>query len=263
MTLASIIESSLLKNIGFNEDSSKALIYAVSFANCKQNIPKFWECLSEAERAKAKGYYTSSLSERYIISHGILRYILSHYTSQLPQDIEFVHNTHGKPFLKNNNIQFNMSHSHNMISYVIALNYKVGIDIELQDDNFDADTMSDLVFTSQEAKLFAILEDARKLEFFYNLWVKKEALIKASGYGLSYPINTIEAITILAGEKIMLAANENNQLEQEWYYFPLELVEMTQQYFGAIAIECKVNQIIYVEMSNCSNIFDKIRVKYY
>ena len=53
---------------------------------------------------------------------------------------------------------------------------------------------------------------------------------------------------------------EDNQFKQEWYYFPLEVVS---NYSGAIAIEHRINQIIYLEMNYQKNIFDKIRLKWF
>ena len=152
-----------------------------------------------------------------------------------------------------------MSHSNDIVNYIIALDHKVGIDIEVHNNTLDIQEFSDLVFTPAEREFFTILEAKERLKFFYNLWTKKESLIKACGQGLSYPLNTIEAMTLSSGEKIFLD-KEDNQFKQEWYYFPLEVVS---NYSGAIAIEHRINQIIYLEMNNQRNIFDKIRLKWF
>jgi len=263
MELTNMFESRTLDHLTLNFNSNEvnpniAFVYIVNLTNCKQNIPLFWECLSTKEKIQAKQYYTSDLSDRYIISHGVLRYILSYYIHQPPQNIEFIYNEYGKPFLKNNNIQFNMSHSHGIVSYIISPDYRVGIDIELHDSTIDVHGLSDLVFTPKEHELITKLdtkETKTKVELFYNLWTTKESLIKASGQGLSYPINTIEAMTLSPGDKVFLD-HQNNKCEQAWYHFPLEL---TEGYSGAIAIEHKINQIIYVEMDNQKSVFNNVR----
>ena len=53
---------------------------------------------------------------------------------------------------------------------------------------------------------------------------------------------------------------QDNKFKQEWYYFPLEVVS---NYSGAIAIEHRINQIIYLEMNYQRNVFDKIRLKWF
>jgi 4'-phosphopantetheinyl transferase len=266
-----IISSYMLENsflaeeLKFNKNSNKAFVYIVNLTNnyndliLPHTIHKFWQCLSTDEKSQAAKYYSKQLSHQYIVSHGILRYILSYYTSQFPQNIEFIYNEYGKPFLKNNsrNIQFNMSHSYGMVAYVITLNYKVGIDIELYDENLNIQELTDLIFTKAEYKFFTTLKNQEKFRFFYSLWTKKESLIKANGRGLSYPINTIETMILTVDKKIFLANKENNS-GQVWYYFPLEV---PQNYSGAIAIEYKINKIIYLEMNNQKNTFDNIRLK--
>ena len=258
--MTSIFDSKVLEYLKFDGNSNKVFIYIADLSNCTQDIPKFWQCLSDEERKKAKKYYNSFLRDRYVIAHGILRYILSYYIDKPPKQINFVNNKYGKPFLKNSDIQFNISHSHNLASYIVALNSIVGIDIELHKNILSIQDLSHLVFTPIEYKNFATKKDNEKLELFYKLWTKKEALIKANGQGLFYPMNTIEAFKLLPGEKIFLKNEGGNIYQELWYYFPLEV---RQNYSGAIAIEHKVNKIIYIEMSPQRNVFNTIRVQHF
>jgi 4'-phosphopantetheinyl transferase len=256
---ANISEDKLLDQLVFNTSTNRVFIFTVNLTSYINNISKCWECLSVKEKIQANKYYTKSLSDKYIMSHGILRYILSHYTKQYPKDIEFTHNEYGKPFLKNSNIYFNMSHSHNMVSYIVALNQRVGIDIEMHDNNLNVQELASLVLTSGESQYLSSLNSKEKFALFYHLWTKKESLIKANGQGLSYPINTIEAIALSSGINILLFTNEKNILQQEeWYYYELET---PKNYSGAIAIENKIDEIVYLEMNNPPNIFGNIKLK--
>ena len=49
------------------------------------------------------------------------------WVTKSPQGIEFTYNEYGRPFVKNSNINFSISHSYNMVSYIVVL---IGIDIE-------------------------------------------------------------------------------------------------------------------------------------
>jgi len=242
----SMLESSIFDQLAFNTSENKVFIFIVNLTSHINNVSTYWEYLSIQEKIKASKYYTEYLSKKYIISHGILRYILSFYTKQHPQKIEFNYNEYGKPFLKNSNIQFNISHSHNMVSYIIALNYRVGIDIELHDKNLNIEDVAALVLTTDEYKYLSSLKSRDKLRIFYILWTKKEALVKAIGQGLSYPINTIEVIRLLSGKGVLLN-DKNNKLKQQWYCYELEVPE---NYSGAIGIENKIDEIVYLEMNN-------------
>lgn len=247
----SMFECSIFDRLVFNTSVNKVLIFTVNLTSHINNVSTYWEYLSIQEKIKASKYYTEYLSKKYIISHGILRYILGFYTKQHPQKIEFNYSEYGKPFLKNSNIQFNMSHSCNMVSYMIALNYRVGIDIELHDKNLNIEDFADLVLTPEEYKYLSSLKSRDKLRLFYILWTKKEALVKAIGQGLSYPINTIEVIRLLSGKGVLLN-DKNNELRQPWYCYELEVPE---NYSGAIGIENKIDEIVYLEMNNQQNNF--------
>ncbi len=224
---------------------NKVFTYIIDMDQYHDSLLLFWEYLSINEQEQAKKYYDKVLADRYIISHGILRSILTYYIDQSPSGLELINNTHGKPFLKNSTIEFNMSHSRNMVCYVIAFNNKVGVDIEFYNTTIDVIGMLELVFTKKEVELIKSLDIDEQYNTFYKLWTKKEALVKAVGKGLSYPINTIEVIKLLSGQNILLT-DKNNELQQEWYCYELKT---PKDYFGAIGIQNKIDELVYLETS--------------
>ena len=87
----------------------------------------------------------------------------------------------GKPYLKDSEIEFSVSHSHGYAAVVISDHSKVGIDIETAE-----------ISTEKAAKLAErFFSNAEKLEFqahsdsFLKLWTKKEAYAKMQGTPLS------------------------------------------------------------------------------
>lgn len=172
-------------------DKNNALIFTVNLPSLHKHLPSLWESLSVQEKTQAKKFINATLSERYIISHGLLRYLLAFYTKSNPQTIGYRNNQYGKPFPKNNSskMQFNMSHSKDYAVYVLALDCQVGIDIEWRNNNIDVQRLSSLVLIENETTIFRKLKSSEKLNDFYKVWTKKEAILKAFGQGLSYPMN--------------------------------------------------------------------------
>ena len=82
------------------------------------------------------------------------------------------------------------------------------------------------------------------VKLFTIFGLKKEALVKAIGEGLSYPINTMEALSITSGDKVTLTSIDNNT-SQELYTYTLEL---ELNYSAAIATETKTNEIVYIKI---------------
>jgi 4'-phosphopantetheinyl transferase len=113
----------------------------------RKDITLFWHFLCSREKKQTERFCNKGLSNKYIISHGVLRYILSYYIKQPPSDIQFSCNRYGKPFLKNYNIQFNLSHSHDIVAYVIASGFEVGIDVKWHNNKLDVLEFSNMVFT--------------------------------------------------------------------------------------------------------------------
>lgn len=98
----------------------------------------------------------------------------------LKEDIFF--NQYGKPYLKNNYIYFNISHSKNMIALIISDN-ECGIDIEYIDKTRNIEGLSKKVLSSKEKEEF---DKNKDIEIFYKFWTQKEAYYKYKGFGIEY-----------------------------------------------------------------------------
>lgn len=254
MNLDDIFDDSMREELSkIDKNLNKVFIYFIDMNKYRGEQTQLWYYLSVKEKQQVKKYSNRFLADRYIVSHGILRCILSYYIKQPPQSIKFIHNEYGKPFLKKSDVQFNMSHSHNIVCYVIAFNCIVGIDIEFYDNTLDIIELLELVLTSREIKLFNTVATSDKHKVFYNLWTKKESLVKAIGLGLSYPINTVETLPLISGNKIVFTSD--NDYKQELYSYTLSIVP---NYSGAITINRKINKIDYLKMSTPKSILGKV-----
>ncbi len=80
---------------------------------------------------------------------------------------------------------FNVSHSgrHGLIA--IAPAGRVGVDVEERSARRDMDGDIRVLFAPGERSQFEALGGWRKTDLFYRLWTLKEALVKATGIGLS------------------------------------------------------------------------------
>ena len=121
-----------------------------------------------------------SYEEQKIISHNFVQSLLS--TAGISAPIDVGRTIYGKPQARYSNtpINFNISHSEN-ITVGITHRLPVGIDIEVKDRLIEIDNeyvYSEVFMT----KLDAV--SALKTHTFVELWTIKEAVLKASGYGL-------------------------------------------------------------------------------
>jgi 4'-phosphopantetheinyl transferase len=150
-------------------------------------------------------------------------------------------NEFGKPFLGDDSrIQFNMSHSKDRAAYIISLDHQVGIDIEWKDKKIDISGVSKLVLTPAEVSSFNKLSLEERFNTFYNIWTKKEAIIKAIGQGLSYSIRKIEVMNSSSSKRKYYKSKNN-----KYYYLSLPALD---NYVGAVTIAHKINKLIHLDM---------------
>jgi 4'-phosphopantetheinyl transferase len=100
------------------------------------------------------------------------------------------YNKNDRPYLRNTEIDFNISHSGNYVICAISCNSKIGIDIEEIKSIAFIDFKN--VFSIREWSEIEKSSDPT-LKFF-NFWTRKESAIKADGRGLSMPLDQINVI---------------------------------------------------------------------
>ena len=95
----------------------------------------------------------------------------------MPYDISFIYNEYGKPTLppeiNSIGINFNLSHSKNLILCGITLNHSIGVDVEYHANNDDFVGIAELVFSEQEFRQLQNTEPEKKMTSFYQLWTYK------------------------------------------------------------------------------------------
>lgn len=212
-------------------DFDKITIFTSKMTEMKGYLTSFWQILSIQEKKQAKEFVNNNLKHKYILSHGLLRYILSSYTDIPPQNILYFFNRFNKPFLKSSNqnrIQFSMSHSKDYVTYALSLGNHVGIDIEWQDMDLNLDEIASFVLTAKELDIYQKFSKEEKFQAFYRVWTKKEAITKALGKGLYYPIKKMEIMTSYLHDNAVYI-NGNNKLHCAC------LCNLLENYAGAVA----------------------------
>lgn len=151
-------------------------------------IPDLSKLLSEKEIEKVERFRFPHLKRRYIVFHATLRKILARYLGFDEADIIYMHGDYGKPAVAEHinplNLQFSMSRSSETGLYAFMLNNEVGVDIEQIKPLSDMESIVKSNFSENEKHIFEGLDSKEKTEWFYTVWTRKEALLKALGFGL-------------------------------------------------------------------------------
>lgn len=96
-----------------------------------------------------------------------------------------------------------MSHSGQYILYAITKNAGIGIDVEECKDNIDFLFVAKGFLSETEYSQFLTLKPEERCLAFYRAWTRKEAILKAMGKGLYFPVNQLE-VSFLMPEKVKI-----------------------------------------------------------
>lgn len=111
----------------------------------------------------------------------------------LGSDPVLLRHEHGKPYLADRRLSFNLSHSGELAVLAVGP-AELGVDVEFMGRAVDFLQLSRRFFAQPEWEWLDTQEDPR--EPFYRIWTRKEAYIKALGTGLRHPL---DAFCVLEG----------------------------------------------------------------
>ena len=169
----------------------------------------FRSLLSPEERARAARFTFERDERRFVLSHGLVRRLLSHYLGLEPAYISFHYSMHGKPAVQSNadksaDVRFSISHSADCLVCAVSLGREVGVDVEVVRSDLDHLQLAQRFFSTREYEDIAGCPDDRQKERFFQYWTCKEAYLKARGIGLSSGLAQIEVLLDRTGRTVSL-----------------------------------------------------------
>jgi 4'-phosphopantetheinyl transferase len=151
---------------------------------------KLIKYLNSAELGRMQQYRFEADQNRYLAGRAFSRLLLSLLTDIAPENIYFQLTEKGKPCVQlQKEIGFNFSHSGNMLAFVFST-HPCGIDVEHMKRKRGLERICKHYFHNDEMDWVmpqGTVEDDR----FYQIWTRKEALLKATGIGVATDLKSI------------------------------------------------------------------------
>ena len=172
--------------------------------------------LSARERKRADRFVYDRHRRRYTVAQAHLRRVLGQLTGIPPETVRFHYEDKGKPFLPGGP-SFNQSHSEDRLMIAVAGLGRLGVDIEerrtvrlmlgIADKNFARD---------EAARLHAAPADERR-RLFFRIWTRKEAFLKALGFGLTHPLRSFSVDPTPGAAQGLLAVEDLPEDPRRWH----------------------------------------------
>jgi 4'-phosphopantetheinyl transferase len=162
------------------------------------SLERLTQTLSKDEHIRAERFQFEQDRQRFIIGRGLLRTILGYYLGIKPGRLHFCYGMYGKPALAEmpgtGTLRFSLAHADGLALYAVTRDREVGVDLEHMHHIAETEQIVDRYFSQREKAVFHSLTADKKQDAFFTYWTCKEAYLKASGEGLSRPLNQIDVL---------------------------------------------------------------------
>ena len=200
-------------------------------------VAEFRETLEAHELERAARFHFEKHRKHFVVGRGGLRSVLARYLDAKPEEFRFSYGAYGKPALVDEALRFNMSHSHGVALFAVALDRELGVDVEHIRADFATEDIARRFFSRGEVTAFNALGNEEQVAAFFRCWTRKEAYIKAIGRGLSEPLDAFD-VTLAPGEAALLRAERGDT--SRWAMFDIDAGD---GYAAALAVEAPVSNI--------------------
>jgi 4'-phosphopantetheinyl transferase len=151
---------------------------------------------SDEERQRARQFLDRNARDRFVVGRRLARRVLADYLGTSVTAVAFTMSPRRKPSLSQGGLHFNLSHAGDVVLLGVAL-CEIGVDIEEVRPERFTDSLIRRVFGAREQALVGATGEPDRMR--YQLWVRKEACLKASGIGL---IVDLASIDVSAPERV-------------------------------------------------------------
>ena len=159
-------------------------------------VREYHRLMSEDERSKELRFHFARDRERYRITRALVRTVLSRYAMVQPEDWQFHDTYYGKPAIYNGSpgcgrLRFNISHTHGLIMLGVTSEHQLGVDTESHCRRPVPLDVAARFFSVREAEDIRDTPPEMQAQRFYDYWTLKESFMKATGKGLSIPLDQV------------------------------------------------------------------------
>jgi 4'-phosphopantetheinyl transferase len=201
-----------------------------------EQVEALYASLSDDERERAARYHFERHRRRFITCRGQVRGILARYVNGEPANLRFRYGPRGKPALgagaSDAALEFNVSNSEEVALLAVALDRELGVDVEHVREPRDFEALARQFFARSEVEQLRSLPEDQRREAFFHCWTRKEAVLKAVGTGLAFPLDKV-VVTLAPGDPARLVAYDDDPAgATQWW---LAGLAPRSGYVGALA----------------------------
>jgi 4'-phosphopantetheinyl transferase len=194
--------------------------------------------LSSDEISRANRFHFEKDRIHFVRCRAALRRLVGKYLTIPADEVRFEYLTNGKPQLaadqNQRSLQFNVSHSAGLALIAFGTERGLGIDVEKIRADVDTAALSERFFSLRERAGLKQLAEELRVPGFFACWTRKEAFLKATGEGLSFPLADFSVSTHPDRGAELEEIKGNAAAGKQWFLTDLAVSE---EYRAALALQ--------------------------
>ena len=223
----------------------------ISSVTSPELLSRYRELLEPAETARLDRFRFEKDRHSFLVSHALLRTVLSEFTGTDADSLQFASGEHGKPYLNSPGLQstaplaFNLSHSGSCAVVAVRQGQAaLGVDIEFHRAERRFAELSRRYFAASEVRALDAEPGHAMMGRFYDIWTLKEAYLKARGTGLLLPLEDF-AFAFSADRVYFHARPDLDDCPQRWRFW---CARFPGEFSVALALESEESPVPALEL---------------
>lgn len=177
---------------GLEVRSGELHVFSVPLTSSDRCVGEALGLITGEERAIAEALGRSGDGSAFLCARAMTRKVLGWVLGCSPVGIELCRSEHGRLALVDREVCFSTAYGGGRQLIAVSLRSEVGVDI--QDGNATYGENLQLALTEWEQRLLRRLPPSARQMFFLSLWTRKEAVLRAAGYGLRVPPDEVDVL---------------------------------------------------------------------
>ncbi|AJW63436.1 4'-phosphopantetheinyl transferase psf-1 [Elizabethkingia miricola] len=167
------------------------LFYTFISQNASEEIDAFFRTLPEDLRLSISQYQNQKDKQARVLSKFLTEKLFHQFYPDHQLDWKRLKkDENSKPYLEGYHFNFSSAHSEDLCIVCASVKDKCGVDVEILKP-LDISVYKDFLHSEEQDYL---LKGQNSVNDFYNIWIKKEAILKASGLGISKELNEVNTL---------------------------------------------------------------------
>jgi 4'-phosphopantetheinyl transferase len=167
-------------------------VFAIDFEQPPITIDRAKTYLSDMERDRVERFKSPQRQREFTLTRALLRMVLASVIRIDPLALHFEHTSQGKPFLPDDTVHFNVTHSHDIALIAVSPDLPLGVDIEYMQPRDAFMKLAQRFFAPAEFEAVCQLPQSLQLAAFHATWTRKEAFVKATAKGIALGLDRFE-----------------------------------------------------------------------